>query len=73
MSKTPPRSFVVARPADDDPGSLEETLAILSDTTTLDKIREGDAAIAAGDAIALDDLPTRTAPPPSRSARKQAR
>ncbi|MDO8185671.1 hypothetical protein Q5424_23465 [Conexibacter sp. JD483] len=35
---------------------MPETLAILSDRATLEKIREGDAAIAADDSISLEAL-----------------
>lgn len=40
----------------DDLESLEETLAILSDRAMMERIREGDAAIAAGDSISLEAL-----------------
>ncbi|ADB49281.1 prevent-host-death family protein [Conexibacter woesei DSM 14684] len=40
----------------DDLESLEETLAILSDRAMMEKVREGDAAIAAGDSISLEEL-----------------
>lgn len=36
--------------------SLEETLAVLSDPALMAKIREGEAAIDAGDSITLEEL-----------------
>jgi antitoxin YefM len=36
--------------------SLEETLAVLSDPDLMKRIREGEAAIADGDAVTLDQL-----------------
>lgn len=49
----------------DDLESLEETLAILSDRAMLEKVREGDAAIATGDSISLDDLRAQLGQPPA--------
>lgn len=43
----------------DDLESLEETLAILSDRALLEKVREGGAAIDAGDSVSLDELRAR--------------
>jgi antitoxin YefM len=41
---------------------LEETLAVLSDSELMARLREGDAAVAAGDVVALDDLAARLRP-----------
>lgn len=41
--------------------SLEETLAVLSDPDLMKRIREGEAAIAAGDAVTLDQLSEQVA------------
>ncbi len=40
----------------DDLESLEETLAILSDPELVRRIRKGEAAIGAGDAVTLEEL-----------------
>jgi antitoxin YefM len=40
----------------DDLESLEETLAVLSDPVLMAAIREGEAALDAGEAISLDEL-----------------
>jgi prevent-host-death family protein len=40
----------------DDLESLEETLAVLSDPELMRQIREGEAAVEAGDTAALEDL-----------------
>jgi antitoxin YefM len=40
----------------DDLESLEETLAVLSDPQLMRQIREGEAAIEAGDGVTLEDL-----------------
>lgn len=40
----------------DDLESLEETLAVLSDPGLMAAIREGEAAIEAGDAVSLEEL-----------------
>jgi prevent-host-death family protein len=40
----------------DDLESLEETLTIMSDPKLLKQIRDGEAALAAGDAASLDEL-----------------
>lgn len=41
---------------------LEETLAVLSDPELMARLREGDAAVAAGDVVALEDLAARLRP-----------
>lgn len=40
----------------DDLESLEETLAVLSDPDLMQRIKEGEAAIASGDTVTLDQL-----------------
>lgn len=40
----------------DDLDSLEETLAILSDPELMQRIREGEEAIASGDTVSLEQL-----------------
>ncbi len=40
----------------DDLESLEETLAVLSDPELMQQIREGEAAVEAGDVATLEDL-----------------
>ncbi len=42
----------------DDLESLEETLAVLSDPELMRQIREGEAAIRAGDSVTLEELQT---------------
>lgn len=49
----------------DDLASLEETLAILSDSAIMEKVREGDAAIGAGDSISLEELRAQLGHPPA--------
>lgn len=43
----------------DDLESLEETLAVLSDPDLMQRIREGEAALAEGDTFTLDQLSTQ--------------
>lgn len=43
----------------DDLESLEETLAVLSDPDLMQRIREGETAIANGDTVTLDQLSRR--------------
>ena len=45
----------------DDLESLEETLAVLSDPDLMQRIREGEVAIANGDTVTLDQLSKRVA------------
>lgn len=40
----------------DDLDSLEETLAVLSDPDLMQQVREGEAAIEAGDTLTLEEL-----------------